>query len=221
MIIVVNGFSLTPAEQATPGVKWQRDRLVIRPTPPAFFASGMLMLVGGLIAVVGLVARGVGILLVVPASTLLAGGVRTAAASVIAEGNLITVRNHTNRKRVALRDVEGVQGVDRRFRWGKLPYSSPWNGPHNLTVGSSRCAPVMSSSATRRCACPRRRSATLRRQQRSRCRRWLAGSARGTRRNRVRRPGNDVLLASPGALTRSQGHDDWPPARDLGMRSSK
>ncbi len=118
------------------GLDHRGDRLLLRPTPHVLAAAGMLIIFGCVLAAISVSIGGGALLLIAPGAGLVVLGILTGASVVVADSDVVIIRNRAFRKRVPLHDIAKLGTEIRHFAWGKFPYSSLWSGgPKDLLVG--------------------------------------------------------------------------------------
>jgi len=134
----VTEFKLSPADRAVTGIRVRRGRLRLLPTAPVLVLGSVLVVMGLAAVGVAFIAWPLGIQLWFGAMGLLwvVTGWRSATARVTANGTTVRIRNHWRTRRVGWEDVACIASEQRHNRWGRLPYSSPWRGPKEFTVGT-------------------------------------------------------------------------------------
>ncbi len=132
-------FRLTGAEAGVLGVKFVDGRLIFRAAVWARVVSWWVVVLGVVGGTVALVARPggliIGVLLGAVGFGHAAAGVRSARARVVCDRSGVTVRNHWRTVRVDPSRISAVRVEVRRWRWGRWPMSSPWNGRKVFQAG--------------------------------------------------------------------------------------
>ena len=136
IMMLLEVFKLQPEEHTTMGLHHRGDRLRLRPTPHVLVAAVTLIMFGCGLAAISASLGGGALFLVVVAAALFSFGILTGASAVVADADVVVIRNRGLRKRVPLHDVANVGTEIRHFGWGKFPYSCLWSGgPKDLLIG--------------------------------------------------------------------------------------
>jgi hypothetical protein len=131
-------FDVTRSDRAVIGIKHRDGRLVIRPTGPALVAGALYAVAGTVIIAASFLAAvtfpaslGLGLIGALAICT----GLRCLLARVTADALGIAVVNHWRTASWSWGEIQSISARPARSRWGRLPYSSPWNPPHAFEVG--------------------------------------------------------------------------------------
>jgi len=132
--------ALTPEEQSLAGLYLRGERLRVRPTAPAMACSALLVLLGIVLFFATLVSSSPLALFMLLALAVVAivVGWRTGSARIDVDHDQVLIKNHWRSLRRPVANIDSFGCHEVRKRWGRLPYSSPWNPPHVFAIGSVR-----------------------------------------------------------------------------------